>query len=108
MTTTNLGPRCGTTGRYARDGRELCACGSIANPMGFCCEYGTPITVGIDATATRIEWVVEPVHHQCAACDECATTAITYAQVMGSVRGSSTDANHGASVRRIERVVMFR
>ena len=38
---------CGTTGSYAIDGREYCACGSLANPAGYCCEHGTPITVGI-------------------------------------------------------------
>lgn len=39
--------RCGTTGMYITDGRERCACGCVANPAGFCCEYGTPITVAI-------------------------------------------------------------
>jgi hypothetical protein len=34
---------CAPTGRHGRDGRDYLACGSIANPAGYCCEHGTPV-----------------------------------------------------------------
>jgi len=101
-TTTTMGAACGTTGHYARDGRERCACGSLANPAGFCCEWGTPITVPIDNRTTVTDWLVVQVHTPCMACDECATDAIATARVTGSVEASHHDGNHAARVVRRE------
>ena len=47
-------------------------------------------------------WISTPIHHQCSRCDECIRRAITIATATGSIAGSASEANCGASVRREE------
>lgn len=46
---SNCGAR--TDGKQDRYGRPYCACGSIANPVGFCCETGELVSVELAVNA---------------------------------------------------------
>jgi hypothetical protein len=65
-------------------------------------QFIVPITEG-EAVGGRIDWIVSPVHHQCATCDQAANEAISLARVTGAT-GATFASGHvgncGASVTR--------